>query len=125
MIRKILLTVVAALACGVSTDRAQAQDCSGPPLMFNSSMAELEGPFTVKAGKGCRFYISNIPGMIKETVIVQKPKVGLAGVQGTSPYYVAKPGYQGQDEFTYSVIGNDQYGGPMRVTVKRRITVVP
>ena len=93
--------------------------------MFNSSMAELEGAFTVKSGKGCRFNISNIPGMIKETVIVQKPKVGTAGVEGTSPYYRAKPGYQGPDEFTYAFIGSDQYGGPMRVTVKRRITVVP
>jgi hypothetical protein len=125
MIKNALLTLAATLACGLATDPARAQDCSGPPLMFNSSIAELEGPFTIKSGKGCRFYVSNIPGSIKEVLIVQKPKVGMAGVQGGSPYYVAKPGYRGDDEFTYVFVGNDQYGGPMRVTVKRRITVVP
>ena len=40
-------------------------------------------------------------------------------------YYIAKPGYRGPDEFVYAFIGKDQYGGPMRVTIKRRITVVP
>ena len=125
MIKNALLTIAATLACGLAIDPAQAQDCSGPPLMFNSSIAELEGPFTIKSGKGCRFNLSNIPGSITEVVIVQKPKVGAAGVQGSAPYYVAKPSYQGSDEFAYAFIGKDQYGGPMRVTVKRRITVVP
>jgi N-acetylglutamate synthase/N-acetylornithine aminotransferase len=39
-------------------------------------------------------------------------------VRGTVAYYVAKPGYQGPDEFAYAYIGTDQYGGPMRVAVK-------
>ena len=46
------------------------------------------------------------------------------------PYYVAKPGYQGPDEFSYAFIGNDQYGGPMRVTIEtegqgRSLTGIP
>ena len=49
----------------------------------------------------------------------------MAGVQGLMPYYVAKPGYQGPDEFTYAIIGIDQYGGPMRVTTKMKVKVIP
>jgi hypothetical protein len=80
---------------------------------------------TVKAGKGCAFNISGIPGAIDETVISQKPRIGRAGVQGLTPFYAAKPGYQGTDEFAYTFIGMGQSGGPMRVTIKRKITVVP
>ncbi|MBZ6077662.1 hypothetical protein [Microvirga puerhi] len=96
-----------------------------PPMNFNSQIAELEGQLTVKAGKGCGFGISGIDGAINEVVITQKPKVGLAGVRGTTPYYVAKPGYQGADEFAYAYIGTNQYGGPMRVVIKRKVTVIP
>ena len=125
MIRTSSILALAALACGLSVSAAQAQNCSGPPLTFNSTMAEVEGEYTVKAGKGCRFSISGISGVIQETVIIQKPRVGTAGVQGAKAYYIAKPGYQGPDEFAYAFIGKNQYGGPMRVTIKRRITVVP
>jgi hypothetical protein len=88
-------------------------------------MAELTTEMTVKAGKGCRFGLSGITGAITEVVITQKPKVGAAGVRGVTPYYIAKPGYQGPDEFAYTFIGTDQFGGPMRVVVKRKVTVVP
>ena len=66
-----------------------------------------------------------LQGAIREAAIVQKPKTGMAGVQGTMPYYVAKPGYQGPDEFSYAIIGIDQYGGPMRVTTKMKVKVIP
>jgi hypothetical protein len=125
MIKSVSIPALAALACGLSCNPAQAQNCSGPPLMFNSTMAELVTDYTVKAGKGCRFSVSGLPGVIEQAVIVQKPRIGTAGVQGGMPYYVARPGYQGPDEFAYSFIGKDQSGGPMRVTIKRRITVVP
>jgi len=125
MIKTFSISAFAALACGLSVSAAQAQNCSGPPLMFNSSMAQIEGEYTVKAGKGCGFSISGISGVIEETVITQKPRVGTAGVQGAKAYYIAKAGYQGPDEFAYAFIGKNQYGGPMRIAIKRRITVVP
>jgi hypothetical protein len=93
--------------------------------MFNSHIVETEGAMTVKAGRGCGFGVSGIGGAIDQTVITQKPKFGTAGVRGTTPYYIAKPGYQGTDEFTYAFIGTNQYGGPMRVSIKRKVTVVP
>lgn len=108
-------------------NEANAADCVVPPMNFNSQVAELEGERTVKAGKGCGFGfgLSGIDGAINEVMITQKPKVGLAGVRGTMPYYVAKPGYQGPDEFAYAFVGTNQYGGPMRVVIKRKVTVVP
>lgn len=122
---KVLPAAVAAIACVVMAGAAKANDCIVPPMNFNSHVAELKGELTVKAGKGCGFGLSGIEGAITEVVISQKPKVGIAGVRGLAPYYFAKPGYQGPDEFAYTYIGTDQYGGPMRVTVKRTVTVVP
>ena len=80
---------------------------------------------TVKAGTGCQFNVNGIPGAISEVRIVQAPKIGRAGVQNLYPYYMAKPGYSGPDEFAYAFIGTDQYGGPMNVVIRRKVTVVP
>lgn len=125
MIRKMLVGISAAFALSLWTGSALAQDCSGAPMYFNGDIAEVEGAMTVKSGRGCAFSINGIPGALNETVISQKPKIGRAGVEGLKPYYIAKPGYQGPDEFAYTFIGMSQYGGPMRVTVKRKITVIP
>lgn len=107
-----------------SMNVAMAQ-CTMPPLYFNGDSAELEGPMTVSAGKGCRFGLNGIPGAIEEAKIIQQPKIGRAGVQGLNPYYIAKPGYKGPDEFAYVFTGTNRFGGPMRILIKRKITVVP
>jgi hypothetical protein len=125
MVRRIIVAAYAVLASGTWAGAALAQNCSGAPVYFSGDIAEAEGATTVRSGKSCIFGLSGIPGAISEAVISLKPKVGQAGVQGLRPYYVAKPGYQGPDEFAYTFIGTGQYGGPMRVTIKRKITVVP
>ncbi len=121
-------TVFSAFTLGIvcfAGDGAQAQDCSVAPMSFNSHVANIEGEMTVKAGKGCGFGLNGIEGAIREAAIVQKPKTGMAGVRGIMPFYVAKPGYQGPDEFSYAIVGTDQYGGPMRVTTKMKVKVIP
>ena len=125
MNKHLSLATAGILGCLAFGSHAQAQNCSGAPVYFSGEIAEIEGAMTVKAGKGCFFNISGIPGALTETVITQKPKVGRAGVEGLKPYYFAKPGYQGSDEFAYTFVGQGQYGGPMRVTIRRKITVVP
>jgi hypothetical protein len=100
-------------------------DCSAASVPINSARYEGVGELTVKAGTGCVFNINNIPGAVQETRIIRVPKAGRAGVRGLEPFYVAKPGYNGPDEFTYAFIGMDQYGGPMNVTVTWKVTVVP
>ncbi|MBF9232745.1 hypothetical protein [Microvirga alba] len=122
MNRKLLISAFAAL---IWADAARADNCTVSPMNFNSHIANVEAEMTIKAGKGCGFGLNGIQGAINEAVIVQKPKVGLAGVQGLTPFYVAKPGYKGADEFSYAIIGTDQYGGLMRVTTKLKVTVVP
>jgi hypothetical protein len=118
------ISVIAGALLAMST-QAQAQDCIVPPTYINGYLSEVEGEMTVKAGKGCRFGLNGIEGAITEAVIIQKPKVGMAGVQGLRPYYIAKPGYHGPDEFSYGFIGTGRHGGPMRVVFKRKVTVVP
>jgi hypothetical protein len=119
-----LIAVFGFLGISAILGTAQAQ-CIVPPTYFNGSNAEVEGVMTVTAGKGCRFTLNGIPGAIKEVTIVQQPKFGRAGVQGHYPFYIAKPGYAGPDEFAYAFVGTDQYGGPMRVIIRRKVTVVP
>ena len=123
--RKHVFLAVLGLACTTLGVDAQAQDCAVAPMTFSSHIANIEGEMTVKAGKGCGFGLNGIQGAIREAAIVQKPKTGMAGVQGIMPYYVAKPGYQGPDEFSYAIIGTDQYGGPMRVTTRMKVKVIP
>jgi hypothetical protein len=123
--RKHVFLAILGFACTFFGGDAQAQGCVVTPMMFNSHVANVEGEMTVKAGKGCGFGLNGIQGAISEAVIVQKPKAGMAGVRGIMPFYVAKPGYQGPDEFSYAIVGTDQYGGPMRVTTKMKVTVVP
>ena len=125
IVRKHVFLAVLGLACTSFGAPARAQDCAVTPMMFNSHIANLEGEMTVKAGKGCGFGLNGIEGAITEAAIVQKPKAGMAGVQGIMPYYVAKPGYQGPDEFSYAIIGTDRYGGPMRVTTRMKVRVSP
>ena len=115
----------AAFIVAVGVSGAAQAACSGPPSYFRGANVEMEAEITVKAGTGCRFTLNGIEGAITEARIVQNPKVGRAGVEGLHPYYVAKPGYQGPDEFAYVIMGTDQYGGPMRITLKRKVTVVP
>jgi hypothetical protein len=107
------------------SSEVQAQDCVVSPMSFNSHVANIDGEMTVKAGKGCGFGLNGIQGAISEATIIQKPKAGMAGVRGIMPFYVAKPGYRGADEFSYAITGTDQYGGPMQVTTKMKVTVVP
>ena len=125
MSKSLSLAAASLVGCLAFGSDVQAQNCSGAPVYFNGEISEVEGPLTVKAGKGCVFSIDGIPGALTETVISQKPKVGKAGVEGLKPYYLAKPGYQGPGEFAYSFIGQGRYGGLMRVTIRRKITVVP
>jgi len=99
--------------------------CSSPPIRIPGYTAELEGVLTVKAGTGCTFSLNGIEGAISEVKITQMPKVGKAGVENLRAYYIAKPGYKGPDEFTYVFIGTNERGGPMRITFKRQVNVVP
>src|SRR5688500_16432831 len=118
--RKKLLTVGGLLALSIVSSQAWAA-CSGPPIMIAGNSAELEGEITVKSGTSCSFGVSGIRGAISEVKILQMPKVGKAVAANLRAHYLAKPGYQGPDEFTYAFIGTDQYGGPMRVVFKRKV----
>ncbi len=119
-----LIALAGFVAVAALTSQAQAA-CSGPPISIPGYSAEVEGRLQVKAGTGCAFGVNGIEGAITEVKITQMPKVGRAGVQNLRAVYVAKPGYQGPDEFAYAFIGTDNRGGPMRITFKHKITVVP
>ena len=114
---------IVVLAC--LAPHAASAACDIAPVTFSGSHAEVEGSMTVNAGSSCRFGVNGIPGALSEVRISQAPRVGRAGVENLRPFYVAKAGYKGPDEFAYVYIGTDQYGGPMNVVVRRKVTVIP
>ena len=75
--RLLNFTLAAFLLVSVSQT---AQACTGGAVYLNSARFETEAAITVPAGKSCIFNINNIPGALEEVQIVQKPKVGRAGV---------------------------------------------
>ena len=115
----------ALVLAGMGLAGAAQAACKGAPYYIPGSISEVESSLMVKAGTGCVFGVSGVPGAVNEVKIVQTPKNGRAAVQNLRAVYVAKPGYQGPDEFAYTFIGTDGFGGPMRVTIKHKITVVP
>ena len=78
-----------------------------------------------EVGNWLQLHHQRNPGSISEVKILQMPKVGKAMVSNLRAHYMAKPGYQGPDEFTYAFIGTDRFGGPMRLVFKRKVSVVP
>ncbi|WP_157961289.1 hypothetical protein [Microvirga flavescens] len=123
MKKEMLAAAVCAAFMGSSVPAYAA--CKATSVFFSGSLAETEGEMTVVSGTSCWSGVNGISGALSEVKITQQPKVGKAGVENMRPYYMAKPGYQGPDEFTYAYIGTDQYGGPMKISIKRKITVVP
>ena len=121
--RRVLKGILALAGLGLA-GTAQA-NCKGPPFIIPGNLADIEVPLTVKAGTECIFNnVNGVPGALNEVKITLAPKNGRAGVQNLSPFYVPRPGFQGPDEFTYTLIGTNQYGGPIRVSIKRKVTVV-
>ena len=128
--RKHVFLAVLGLACTAVGADAQAQDCAVAPMTFNSHIANIDGEMTVKAGKGCGFGLNGIQGAIREAAIVQKPKTGMAGVQGHHALLRGQAGLSGTGRIRLRVHRHDQYGGPMRVTIEneghgRSLTGIP
>jgi hypothetical protein len=125
MNKHLLAAGVAAFALGLGLTEANAR-CTAEPTHGLREHAEVTGGrITVQAGSSCGLTIIGIPGALNETKITEAPRSGRADVRGSTVYYIAKAGYKGEDEFTYAHIGTDMYGGAMKITVRRKVTVVP
>lgn len=103
--------------------RADPTACTVDPLPLARKI-DTQGHMTVKSGKGCGINIY-IPGAIKSITLLQRPKFGRAGLQGSTVFYVAKPGFQGQDEYSYNYTGIDNYGAEMDITIHEKVDVLP
>jgi hypothetical protein len=116
---------LAGLALVVGIGHASAE-CSVEPTHGLREHADLEGGrMRVQAGTACGITIMGIPGALSETKITQPPRFGVAGVRGNMVVYAAKKGFKGEDQFAYSHVGTDTYGGPMTITIRRKVDVVP
>jgi hypothetical protein len=96
MSKSLSLAAASLVGCLAFGSDVQAQNCSGAPVYFTGEISEVEGPLTVKAGKGCVFSIDGIPGALTETVISQKPKSARQASKDSSPTISRSPAIKGQ-----------------------------
>ena len=103
-----------------------AQACTASNVYLYSARFEAEGPMTCLERQGLHLQHQQHSRRVGGRPDRAEAE-GRAGWRSrtSKPFYVAKPGYTGPDEFAYAFIGKDQYGGPMRIVIKRTVTVVP
>jgi hypothetical protein len=104
---------------------AQAKDCEFWPI-FLIPHGTAESRFTVKSGKAFTiFFGGGGTTAVSQTKITQNPTSGKVTVNGHRVLYQTKPGFTGNDEFTYAREGVDETGKPSPMAVHLRVTVVP
>jgi hypothetical protein len=120
---KILFRYAGALALLAISSQAEAGTCQVDPLPLARKI-DAESRMVVSSGTACGMSIT-LPGAINNIKIMQKPKSGIAGIRGSTVFYVAKPGFKGQDEFVYIYEGAEAYGGEINITIRQKVDVVP
>ena len=110
-----------ALCCLTSV--AQAQTCHVPEFSALNDQT-FDGYMTVKAGRRCSVVRQNSSGPMTAR-IVSPPAYGTTSVSGSHITYASRPGYAGQDRFTFQDSGQDRYGRPTVRTINVHVRVVP
>jgi hypothetical protein len=103
---------------------AEAKDCEFDPIRLYHNQTS-ESRLIIKAGKRCGIFFGGTDGVVHETFISQKAKVGVVATDNARVVYVAKTGFVGADEFTYARKGADRFGNPSVMSVRVKVEVVP
>lgn len=119
---KFVSTLFVALLIPVSADAAST--CWTP--RFVSLVGQtVTAQMTAKSGRSCSIGLASSEGPVKSTRISARPSHGSAVANETRVSYTSKPGYAGEDSFTYSRELTDRYGKQGTKTVVVNVTVVP
>jgi hypothetical protein len=102
---------------------AQAASCvTSAYFMFNMVNSGIMG---AKSGIPCYHIINAWAGttVIKSVRIVSPPKNGSASALSNGYTYQSKPGFKGNDAFTYEVFGDGKVGRNVTATIQLSVYV--
>ena len=115
------LTFFLLIAFGVEAAFA----CSVPYIRTLNNQT-VDGHMTVKSGRTCGIRLRRSSGPTFSASIVQRPSSGTVSIGASNRIvYKSRPGFVGNDAFTYARHGRDKYNSPVTRTVRVAVRVVP
>ena len=101
---------------------AQAATCIVPSFKVLDNQT-VNGTMYATSGKPCSVILVYSPGPMLNARIITQPSNGRASIQGPRIVYVFRPGYVGDDRFTYARSGMDARSHPVSRTVEMSVKV--
>lgn len=105
---------------------AEASALCSVPLIREFGNQTVDGRMAVSSGDRCAIRMRSSTGPIHSVEIVQRPANGTVVIEPPHrTIYRSRPGYVGNDSFTYARRGLTTGGSPVVRTVRVNVTVVP
>ena len=120
-----MLKGLAVLVLAMSLGADYAMACSVPFIRTFDNQT-VTGTLRTKAGRPCSIHLQRSFGPMHSAEIVRRPANGSVSVGATNRVtYLPRPGFTGQDSFTYARRGRDTRNNLVVRTVRVAVTVYP
>jgi hypothetical protein len=93
------------------------------PFIHTLDNQTVQGTMYAASGKRCAIILVRSPGPIFSTRLVAQASHGNVAVEGNRIVYVSRPGYAGDDRFTYAKQGFNALNHPVSRTVEVSVKV--
>jgi hypothetical protein len=117
---------IAGLFClsmlAISTPALASSRCI-VPFIHTLDNQTVQGTMYATSGKRCAIILVRSQGPIYSTRLVAQASHGNVSVEGNRIVYVSRPGYAGDDRFTYAKQGFDALNHPVSRTVEVSVKV--
>lgn len=112
----------ACVILAVLGSEAWAANCDGRrfPTLNNQT---VPGWLYAVSGKRCSINVARSKGPVFGAKLVSPPSHGTASIRGTRVFYVSRPGFIGEDHFSFALIGQDMLNNPITRTVDMTVQV--
>ena len=93
------------------------------PFIRTLDNQTVQGTMYAAGGQRCAIVLVRSPGPINSTRLVAQASHGNVAVEGRRIVYVSRPGYAGDDRFSYAKQGFDAFNRPVSRTVEVSVKV--
>jgi hypothetical protein len=101
---------------------ALARSCIVPTILTLDNQT-VQGTMYAASGRRCSIILLRSPGPIYSTRLIAQASHGTVSVEGNRIVYVSRPGYAGDDRFSYAKQGLDRINNPVTRTVEVTVKV--
>ena len=106
MLRAVAVASILACSCGAGYAQCAVEPWGIPYFGSNTSTAMSAG-----SGQPCRIYAgAGGTNIVNSVAVIASPRHGTASVSDTVVTYRSRPGFTGQDSFTFQVSGSGPGG---------------